>query len=57
MIKPFDDMVRQYLEQALESAGGKIQGKGSAAEMLELNPNTLRTKLDKYGIPYGRKTK
>lgn len=46
----FDDMVRLHLQEALRRCAGKIQGKGSAAQLLGLHPNTLRTKLEKYGI-------
>lgn len=54
---PFDAMVRSYLEDALRRCEGKIQGRHSAAELLGMHPNTLRTKLEKYDIPYGRGTR
>lgn len=44
----------RYLAQALEACGGKIRGPGGAVELLGLNYNTLRDKLEKYGVPYGR---
>jgi transcriptional regulator with GAF, ATPase, and Fis domain len=52
----FDEMTVQHIRQALQMAGGKINGPGGAAELLKLHPNTLRTKMNKLGIPYGRKS-
>ena len=34
--------------------GGKIHGPGGAGEVLGVNPNTLRYKMKKLGIPFGR---
>jgi transcriptional regulator with GAF, ATPase, and Fis domain len=45
----------QHIRQALETAGGKINGPGGAAQILGLHPNTLRSRMIKLGIPYGRK--
>jgi sugar diacid utilization regulator len=42
---------------ALETTNGRINGKGGAAELLCLHPNTLRFRMDKLGISYGRKNK
>jgi transcriptional regulator with GAF, ATPase, and Fis domain len=46
----------QHIRQALETAGGKINGPGGAAQILGLHPNTLRNRMNKLGIPYGRKS-
>ena len=43
------------LKQALQNAGGKINGPGGAAQTLGLNPNTLRSRMNKLGIAFGRK--
>jgi len=51
-----DEINAQHIRQALEMAGGKINGPGGAAQLLGLHPNTLRTKMSKLGIPYGRKS-
>lgn len=50
-----DDVIRRHLEMALEKAHGKIEGSGGAAELLDVNPSTLRGKLRKYGIPFGHR--
>jgi DNA-binding NtrC family response regulator len=49
-----DETVASRIRQALERTGGKIHGPGGAAALLRINPNTLRSKMDKLGIPYGR---
>ena len=38
-----DEITAQHIRQALEVAGGKINGPGGAAQILGLHPNTLRT--------------
>jgi transcriptional regulator with GAF, ATPase, and Fis domain len=40
----------------LKVAGGKINGPGGAAQILGLHPNTLRKRMNKLGIRYGRKS-
>jgi hydrogenase-4 transcriptional activator len=52
----FDEMTIQHIRRALEMAGGKINGPGGAAQLLGLHPNTLRTRMTKLGIPYGRRS-
>ena len=34
--------------------GGKIHGPGGAGELLGVNPNTLRNRMRKLGIPFRR---
>ena len=51
-----DEMTAQHIRQALETAGGKINGSGGAAQILGLHPNTLRNRMNKLGIPYGKKS-
>jgi hydrogenase-4 transcriptional activator len=51
-----DEINVQHIRQALENAGGKINGPGGAAQILGLHPNTLRGRMNKLGIPYGRKS-
>ena len=33
---------------------GKVHGPDGAASLLDLNPSTLRHRMDKLGIAYGR---
>ncbi len=48
----FDSMVERHIQRALELADGKIHGSGGAAELLQINPNTLRGKMRKMGISF-----
>ncbi|WP_218996924.1 sigma-54-dependent Fis family transcriptional regulator [Shewanella algae] len=47
---PLETMTRKYIEHALKVTGGKLYGPGGAAELLDINPNTLRSKMKKLGI-------
>ncbi len=57
MTTPFklDDAVTACIQGAMTRARGKVEGSGGAAEILGLNPHTLRSKMKKLGIPYGRR--
>jgi transcriptional regulator with GAF, ATPase, and Fis domain len=46
----------RHIRRALETAGGKINGPGGAAQILGLHPNTLRKRMNKLSIPFGRKS-
>jgi DNA-binding NtrC family response regulator len=49
-ILPYEDMSRMYLEAVLEKTGGKIYGKGGAADLLDMKPTTLQSRMKKLGI-------
>ncbi|NJB68343.1 transcriptional regulator with GAF, ATPase, and Fis domain [Desulfobaculum xiamenense] len=49
-----DEAMRRHIEATIDAAGGKIHGPGGAAERLGVNPSTLRSKMNKLGIQYGR---
>ncbi len=46
----FDQAVIAHIKKALERCNGKIYGDRGAARLLDLNPNTLRSKMRKYSI-------
>ena len=46
-----DEVNRMHIQQTLRHTRGKIHGPGGAAEFLGINPNTLRFKMRKLGIP------
>lgn len=52
-----DEVIKHHIHKVLERAGGKVQGPDGAARLLGTNPSTLRNKMKKLGIPYGRKAK
>ena len=41
---------RTHIERVLRRSGWRINGKGNAAEQLNLHPNTLRFRMKKLGI-------
>lgn len=44
---------RTLILHSLEACGGRITGRGNAAERLGLNPSTLRSRMKKLGIGRG----
>ena len=56
-ILPLDVITAAHIKKALQASGGKINGPGGAAEMLQIIPNTLRKRMKKLGIPFGRNVK
>lgn len=51
-ISTFDDAARQHIEAALRSTRGRIEGPGGAAEILAVNPHTLRSRMRRLGIDW-----
>lgn len=49
-ILPYDEMSKAYLEAVLEKTGGRIYGKGGAADLLDMKPTTLQSRIKKLGI-------
>jgi formate hydrogenlyase transcriptional activator len=44
------DAERQHIEAVLKRTNGVIEGPGGAARILNLNPNTLRSRMRKLGV-------
>jgi len=47
-----DAVIARHIRHVLGMTGGKIHGPGGAGEVLGVNPNTLRAKMRKLGIPF-----
>ena len=45
-----DDVEREHLRSVLEMTGWRVRGKDGAAEVLDLKPSTLESKMVKFGI-------
>jgi transcriptional regulator with GAF, ATPase, and Fis domain len=45
-----DEVISNHTRRVISETGGKIYGKHGAAELLEVNPNTLRSRMKKLGI-------
>jgi len=55
VIRPLEEMIARHIKKALAQTGGKVEGVKGAARLLGLHPSTLRGRMKKLGIPYGRK--
>ena len=49
-----DDAMRTHIGLALVRARGRIEGKGGAADLLGVNPHTLRGKMRRLKIEWAR---
>jgi len=47
-----DQVVSQHIRQALQTCHGRISGPHGAAQLLGINPNTLRGRMIKLGISF-----
>jgi len=47
-----DTVTKHHIQRVLVKTDGKIHGPGGAGELLGMNPNTLRYKMKKLGIPF-----
>jgi transcriptional regulator with GAF, ATPase, and Fis domain len=52
-----EDVERDYIQRILVHAGWRIEGRGGAAELLKLHPNTLRFRMSKLGIERPKTTR
>jgi transcriptional regulator with GAF, ATPase, and Fis domain len=51
---PLADAERRHIEAVLEHTKGVVEGPDGAARILDLHPNTLRSRMKKLGISRGR---
>lgn len=51
-----NEVVSRHIRKVLGMTGGKIHGPGGAGELLGVNPNTLRYRMRKLGIPFKRQS-
>ena len=49
-----DAAMVQHIKRAMTLAKGKVEGKSGAARLLGINPRTLRNRMRKLSIPFGR---
>jgi transcriptional regulator with GAF, ATPase, and Fis domain len=53
-IRTLEAVIVDHIERALASVGGRIEGPCGAAELLGINPHTLRARMRKLGIDWAR---
>ena len=49
-----DQAMARHIEAALVRTHGRIEGAGGAAKLLGINPHTLRARMRKLGLEWGR---
>jgi formate hydrogenlyase transcriptional activator len=47
---PLEEVERRYVREVLDHVGGKVTGRGGAAEILGMKPSTLQFRIDKLGL-------
>jgi transcriptional regulator with GAF, ATPase, and Fis domain len=51
-VLPLDAAMKRHIEQALLVTGGRVEGRGGAAQLLRINPHTLRSRMRKLGVDW-----
>ncbi len=51
-----NEVMGRHIRQVLKRCNGRIEGPNGAARCLEIHPSTLRKRMKKLGIPFGRGT-
>jgi len=54
-IESLEAVVSRHIQRMLARTRGKVNGPRGAAALLGVNPSTLRNRMKKLGIPFGRK--
>jgi hydrogenase-4 transcriptional activator len=49
-----DQAMCRHIERALHKTQGRIEGKGGAADLLDINPHTLRSRMKKLGVEWNQ---
>jgi transcriptional regulator with GAF, ATPase, and Fis domain len=57
LLVPLAQVMDEHIRRVLEAVEGRVEGPGGAAEVLDMNPSTLRHSMRRLGIPFGRKAK
>ena len=52
-----DEVLSRHIRRVLSETKGKVNGPDGAAALLGINPSTLRNRMKKLGIDYGRRSK
>ncbi|MGD9224122.1 MAG: sigma-54-dependent Fis family transcriptional regulator, partial [Desulfobacteraceae bacterium] len=53
-ILELDQIISSHIRKVMKHTKGKINGPGGAAEKLGVHPATLRSRMVKLGIPFGK---
>jgi DNA-binding NtrC family response regulator len=50
-----DAVMARHIRRVLDMCQGRVEGPHGAAVRLQIHPSTLRKRMQKLGIPYGRR--
>ncbi len=53
-VETLDRAMARHIENALRATHGRIEGAAGAARLLDINPHTLRARMRKLGVRWGR---
>jgi transcriptional regulator with GAF, ATPase, and Fis domain len=51
---PLDAVMAGHIRRMLDLCNGRVEGPAGAARLLEIHPSTLRKRMQKLGVSYGR---
>jgi transcriptional regulator with PAS, ATPase and Fis domain len=51
----FDKVMARHIKYVLDSCNSRVEGSKGAAKILKIHPSTLRKRMKKLKIPFGRK--
>ncbi|WDP84095.1 MAG: sigma-54-dependent Fis family transcriptional regulator [Desulfobacter sp.] len=49
-----DQVISAHIRQAMDLCNGRVEGEKGASTLLKINPSTLRKRMKKLNIPFGR---
>ncbi len=52
--KSLDAVMAAHIRTVLDACNGRVEGDHGAAKILDIHPSTLRKRMKKLGIPFGR---
>jgi transcriptional regulator with GAF, ATPase, and Fis domain len=55
--RSLDQVLTTHIKTVLDQTNGKVEGPDGAATLLKCHPSTLRAKMKKLNIPFGRSTR
>jgi len=47
-------IISHHIQQVLNACNGRVEGEKGAAKVLNIHPSTLRKRMKKLNIPFGR---
>lgn len=54
-VQPLEMVMARHIQKVLTLCNGRVEGEKGAAHLLQVHPSTLRKRMKKLGIPFGRR--